>query len=146
MRYSNRGYSSNRSTPPEIEKGGDEVRAADREQINKLFSELEIDATAEEVLEGAEAADVSLQVQLDQGYAKDYWKATMHNDDVLAKNLTIEIDVEGGKNQRYEAKDVWKPAYDVFNLSSYMDAEGFADSEEVADLSSANVNDPATTD
>lgn len=146
MRYSNSNYGSNRSSPPEIEKGSDEVAGADREQINELLSELGIDATAEEVLEGAETADVTLGVQLDRDYAKDYWKATVHNDEVLARQVTVEFDVEGRRNQRYEATEVWKPAYDVFSLPSYMAAEDVADDGELVDASSATITEKASTD
>lgn len=140
MRYSNRGYGSNRSTPPEIQEGGDKVTGADREQINELFSELGVDATAQEVLNGAETADVSMQVQLDQGYAQDYWKSTMHNDDVLARQIMVEIDVDGAEDQRYHATDVWKPAYDVFSLPTYMETGSVEeDSMDVsAEASAAN--------
>ncbi|WP_414837510.1 hypothetical protein ACK3SF_04535 [Candidatus Nanosalina sp. VS9-1] len=144
MRYSNSGYASNRSTPPEIEAGSDEVTGADREQINELFSELGVDATAQEVLNGAETADVSMQVQLDRDYAKDYWKATVHNDDVLARQVMVEIGVDGAEDQRYRAKDIWKPAYDVFSLSAYMETDSVEESMDVS--ADTNVTEPATMD
>ncbi|WEL23710.1 hypothetical protein [Candidatus Nanohalovita haloferacivicina] len=145
MKYRNSSYGSNRSTPPEIVEGGDEVAGADREQINELFSELGVDATAQEVLNGAETAEVSMQVQLDHGYAQDYWKATMHNDDVLARQVMVEIGVDGAEDQRYLATDVWKPAYDVFSLPAYMETESVED--DSLDVSAdADVTEPATMD
>lgn len=147
MKYRNRSYSSSQSKPPEIEKGADEVSGADREQINELFSELGVDAAAEEVLEGAETAEVSMRVELGQGSAKDYWRATMDNSKVLARHIEVEFDVEGRKNQQYEAKDVWKPAYDVFSLPSYMETEDAEVEDSFSEVSAeAEVSEAATMD
>ncbi|QKQ98016.1 hypothetical protein GKQ38_00560 [Candidatus Nanohaloarchaea archaeon] len=147
MEYSNRSYSSNRSQPPEIEKGADEVSGADKAEINSLFSELGVDATAEEVLDGAETAEVYMHVQLEDDHAENYWRATVDNRDVLAEEIKVGFVIDGEEGPDYRAENVQKPAYDIFNLSSYMETEDAMAEDDLHEVSAdAEIQEAASTD